>query len=57
MTHLMGSASPLFDGAGHPRGAVGAFFDVTSHQKMEDISHVNRLTFWNSPPKPSSYAI
>ena len=37
VTHLMGSASPLFDGAGHVRGAVGAFFDVTSRKKMEDM--------------------
>ena len=37
VTHLMGSASPLFDGAGRVRGAVGAFFDVTSRKKMEDM--------------------
>ncbi len=37
VTHLMGSASPLFDGTGQVRGAVGAFFDVTSRKKMEDM--------------------
>ena len=34
---ILGSASPLFDGDGHVRGAVGAFFDVTTRKKMEDL--------------------
>lgn len=34
---ILGSASPLFDGEGHVRGAVAAFFDVTSRKEMEDL--------------------
>jgi PAS domain S-box-containing protein len=34
---ILGSASPLFDGDGMVRGAVGAFFDVTGRKKMEDL--------------------
>jgi PAS domain S-box-containing protein len=34
---ILGSASPLFDGEGRVRGAVGAFFDVSSRKKMEDL--------------------
>jgi PAS domain S-box-containing protein len=35
--HLLASASPLRDQAGGVRGAVGAFFDVTSRRRMEDL--------------------
>jgi len=34
---ILGSASPLFDADGQVRGAVGAFFDVTSRKKLEDL--------------------
>ena len=34
---ILGSASPLFDTDGMVRGAVGAFFDVSSRKKMEDL--------------------
>jgi PAS domain S-box-containing protein len=34
---ILGSASPLFDGEGRVRGAVAAFFDVSSRKKMEDL--------------------
>ncbi len=34
---ILGAASPLFDGEGHVRGAVGSFFDVTTRKKMEDL--------------------
>lgn len=34
---ILGSASPLFDAEGIVRGAVGAFFDVSSRKKMEDL--------------------
>jgi PAS domain S-box-containing protein len=36
-THLLASASPLRDPAGAVRGAVGAFFDVTSRKRLEDL--------------------
>jgi PAS domain S-box-containing protein len=36
-SHLLASASPLRDQAGAVRGAVGAFFDVTSRRQMEDL--------------------
>jgi PAS domain S-box-containing protein len=35
--HLLASASPLLDSAGGVRGAVGAFFDVTSRKQLEDL--------------------
>ncbi len=35
--HLLASASPLLDATGAVRGAVGAFFDVTSRKQMEDL--------------------
>jgi PAS domain S-box-containing protein len=35
--HLLASASPLLDPAGGVRGAVGAFFDVTSRKQLEDL--------------------
>ncbi|GAC1356697.1 MAG: hypothetical protein NVSMB3_03050 [Acidobacteriaceae bacterium] len=34
---LLASASPLFDEQGEVRGAVGAFFDVTSRKHLEDL--------------------
>lgn len=37
ITHLLASASPLRDAAGAVRGAVGAFFDVSSRKRMEDL--------------------
>jgi PAS domain S-box-containing protein len=37
ITHLLASASPLRDAAGAVRGAVGAFFDVSSRKQMEDL--------------------
>jgi PAS domain S-box-containing protein len=37
ITQVIGSASPLFDGEGNVRGAVGAFFDVSGRKKMEDL--------------------
>ena len=36
-THLLTSASPLFDQHGKVRGAVGAFFDVTGRKHLEDL--------------------
>ena len=35
--YLIASASPLFDLSGEVRGAVGAFFDVTSRRHLEDL--------------------
>ncbi len=35
-TWLLSSADPLFDEDGSVRGAVGAFYDVTSRKRMED---------------------
>jgi PAS domain S-box-containing protein len=34
--HVLGNAVPLFDDAGKPRGAVGAFLDVTERKRMEE---------------------
>jgi PAS domain S-box-containing protein len=34
--HLLGNAMPLFDAAGEPAGAVGAFIDVTERRRFED---------------------
>ncbi|HEX6497042.1 MAG TPA: PAS domain S-box protein, partial [Acidobacteriaceae bacterium] len=36
-SHLLASASPLRDSGGAVRGAVGAFFDVTSRKQLEDL--------------------
>ena len=33
--HLLGNAIPLFDGAGKPRGSVGAFVDITDRMLAE----------------------
>lgn len=35
--YLIASATPLFDRSGEVRGAVGAFFDVTSRRHLEDL--------------------
>jgi PAS domain S-box-containing protein len=35
--HLLASASPLFREDGSVRGAVGAYFDVTSRKELEDL--------------------
>ena len=35
--HLLASASPLFREDGSVRGAVGAFFDVTSRKQLENL--------------------
>ncbi len=35
--HLLASASPLFGEDGSVRGAVGAFFDVTSRKQLENL--------------------
>ena len=35
VAHLLGNAVPLLDEAGKPRGAVGAFLDVTETRRME----------------------
>ncbi|HWR17278.1 MAG TPA: PAS domain S-box protein [Terriglobales bacterium] len=35
--HVLASASPLFDEAGAVRGAVGAFFDVSTRKQMENM--------------------
>jgi PAS domain S-box-containing protein len=35
--YLLASASPLFHSNGSVRGAVGAFFDVTSRKHLEDL--------------------
>jgi PAS domain S-box-containing protein len=32
----LGNAVPLFDAAGHPRGAVGAFVDITERKRAEE---------------------
>jgi PAS domain S-box-containing protein len=37
IAQILGSASPLFDAEGQVRGAVGAFFDVSTRKKMEDL--------------------
>jgi PAS domain S-box-containing protein len=37
IAHLLVSANPLRDQTGAVRGAVGAFFDVTSRKQMEDL--------------------
>ena len=34
--HILGNAVPLFDDAGKPRGAVGAFLDVTERKRIEE---------------------
>lgn len=34
--HLLGNAVPLLNAAGEPRGAVGAFLDITEIQKTEE---------------------
>ncbi|HEX9199896.1 MAG TPA: ATP-binding protein [Acidobacteriaceae bacterium] len=36
-THLLASAIPLFGENGSVRGAVGAFFDVTSRKQLENL--------------------
>jgi len=36
-THLLTSASPLFREDGSVRGAVGAYFDVTSRKQLENL--------------------
>ena len=36
-THLLASAIPLFREDGSVRGAVGAFYDVTSRKQLEDL--------------------
>jgi PAS domain S-box-containing protein len=36
-SHLLASAIPLFREDGNVRGAVGAFFDVTSRKQLEDL--------------------
>jgi len=36
-THLLASAIPLFREDGSVRGAVGAYFDVTSHKQLENL--------------------
>ena len=35
--HLLTSASPLFGEDGSVRGAVGAYFDVTSRKQLENL--------------------
>ena len=37
VSHLLASASPLFHDNGDVRGAVGAFFDVTSRKELETL--------------------
>lgn len=34
--YILGNAVPLFDEKGRPRGAVGAFLDVTERRRMEE---------------------
>jgi signal transduction histidine kinase/CheY-like chemotaxis protein len=42
--HLLTSAAPLFDEAGRPRGAVGAFLDVTARRRAEEETlHAQKL--------------
>jgi PAS domain S-box-containing protein len=36
-SYLLASATPLFGEKGEVRGAVGAFFDVTSHKQLENL--------------------
>ncbi len=36
VVHLFGSAAPLFDEHGQPRGAVGAFVDVTERKRSQE---------------------
>src|SRR5207237_2759039 len=50
-SNVYGSASPLYDEAGRPRGAVGAFVDVTALKQAEStlrstekLAMVGRLT-------------
>jgi len=42
--HLLTYAAPLFDEAGRPRGAVGAFLDVTARRRAEEETlHAQKL--------------
>jgi signal transduction histidine kinase len=42
--HLFGSAAPLFDDMGRPRGAIGAFVDVTERRRaQEQLLQTERL--------------
>jgi PAS domain S-box-containing protein len=34
--HMLGNAAPLLDGAGEPRGSVGAFIDTTERKRAEE---------------------
>jgi PAS domain S-box-containing protein len=42
--NMLGDAVPLFDGQGHPRGAVGAFIDITERKRTEEgVRRTQRL--------------
>ena len=34
--HFLSNAAPLFDDEGNPRGAVGAFVDITERKRMHE---------------------
>jgi signal transduction histidine kinase len=36
VVHLVGSTAPLFDDQGQPRGAVGAFLDITERKRAQE---------------------
>src|SRR5437764_354512 len=44
VVNLFGHAAPLFDEQGRPRGAVGAFLDITERKReQERLLHTERL--------------
>ena len=40
---LLGNAAPLLDESGRPRGAIGAFVDITDRKRAENESSRNRI--------------
>ncbi|MHB8955155.1 MAG: PAS domain S-box protein [Pirellulaceae bacterium] len=58
---LYSSASPLFDERGKPRGAVGAFLDITSLRRADErarlLSEVTALLLTSDQPQKSVEAI